>query len=193
MFPEQPAAVLSRLSQKLVLYPQGYPESTNARALCAELVHHCGGDSQRTFDMKRSTPEQTLDHAARIRAFQDAGRGALCVLHRTRDLDGLVQLRAAFEARVPLASTAVWAIYWDPNQDPDFLARAQEQGVLIGDLAEGAIFRHASGLEFLVLCPLVEDFAKLADEAALIAYTRRAKREQRPSGSLPAVNVKLAS
>ena len=82
---------------------------------------------------------------------------------------------------------------WDPNQDPDFLDRAQEQGVIIGDVAEGAIFRHASGLEFLVLCPLVEDFAKLADEAALIAYTRRAKREQRPSGSLPAVSVKLAS
>ena len=193
MFRDEPATILSRLSQKLVLYPQGYPETTNSRAMCAELVHHCGGDSQRTFDLKRSTPEQTLDHAARIRAFQDAGRGALCVVHRTRGLGSMVQLRAAFEVRVPLASTAVWAIYWDPNQDPDFLNRAQEQGVIIGDLAEGAIFRHASGVEFLVLCPLVEDFAKLADEAALLAYARRPKREQRPSGSLPAVNVKLAS
>lgn len=193
MFRDEPATVLSRLSQKLVLYPQGYPQLGNSRATCDELVHHCGGDSQRTFDLKRGTPEQTLDHAARIRAFQDPGRGALCVVHRTQDLDSIVLLRAALEARVPLASTAVWAIYWDPNQDPDFLTRAQEQGVLIGDLAEGAVFRHASGVEFLVLCPFVEDFAKLADEAALIAYARRPKREQRPSGSQPAVNVKLAS
>jgi hypothetical protein len=193
MFGDEPATVLSRLSQKLVLYPQGYLESQSSRALCDELVHHCGGDSQRTFDLKRGTPEQTLDHAARIRAFQDPGRGALCVVHRTRELDCLVALRAAFEARVPLANTAVWAIFWDPNQDPDFLSRSQEQGVLIGDLADGAIFRHVSGVEFLVLCPLVEDVARLADEAALMAYARRAKHEQRPSGSLRAVNVKLAS
>jgi hypothetical protein len=190
MFGDEPATVLSRLSQKLVLYPQGYPESGSSRAVCDELVHHCGGDSLRTFDLKRTTPEQTLDHAARIRAFQDPGRGALCVVHRTTDIGSLVLLRAAFETRVPLASTAVWAIYWDSSQDPDFLTRSQEQGVLIGDLAEGAIFRHASGAEFLVLCPLVENVAKLADEAAFMAYARRPKRA---SGSQPVVYVKLAS
>src|SRR5688572_21142693 len=155
MFGDVPATVLGRLSQKLVLYPQGHPELGSPRTVCDELVHHCGGDAQRTFDLKRSTPEQTLDHAAKIRAFRDPGRAALCVVHRTHDIDSIVELRAAFEARLPLASTAVWAIYWDPNQDPDFLTRAQAQGVLIGVLAEGAIFRHACGVEFLVLCPLV--------------------------------------
>lgn len=192
MFGDEPT-VLTPLSQKLVLYPQGYPTGNGSRTVCAELVHHCGGDSQRTFDLKRSTHAQMLAHAARIRAFQDSGRAALCVLHATSDLDAVIALRAAFEANVPVASTAVWAIYWDPNQDPEFLVRAQAQGVLIGDLCEGATFRHHSGVEFLVLCPFVDDFAKLAEEAALMAYARRPKRKERPSGSQPAVKVQLAS
>ena len=192
MFGDEPS-VLTPLSKKLVLYPQGYPTGNGSRTVCAELVHHCGGDSQRTFDLKRSTPEQTLAHAAKIRAFQDRGRAALCVVHATADLDGTIALRAAFEARVPVASTAMWAIYWDPEVDPEFLARAQEQGVLIGDLSEGATFRHHSGVEFLVLCPFVEHVTKLAGEAALMAYTRRPKHQRRTSGSQPSVKVQLAS
>lgn len=192
MFGDEPAA-LAPLSQRLVLYPQGYPRGNGARAVCAELVHHCGGDSQRTFDLKRSTTEQTLDHAARIRAFQEPRRAGLCVVHDTSNFDGTLALRAAFEARIPVASSAVWAIYWDPDLDPDFLARVQEEGVLIGELCEGATFRHRSGLEFLVLSPFVDDATKLADEAALMAMARRPKRGQRPSGSQPSVKVQLAS
>ncbi|HEU5076221.1 MAG TPA: hypothetical protein VFU02_18640 [Polyangiaceae bacterium] len=160
--------------------------------VCTELVHHCGGDSQRTFDLKRSTPEQTLDHAVRIRAFQDPGRAALCVVHDTSNFDATLALRAALEARVPLASSAVWAIYWDPELDPSFLARAQERGVLIGDLCEGATIRHESGVEFLVLCPFVDDVTTLADEAALIAYARHPKHKQRRSESQP-LAIPLAS
>src|SRR5688572_24317144 len=184
MFGEEPTG-LAPLFKKLVLYPQGYPRSSGARAVCAELVHHCGGDSQRTFDLKRSTPEQTLDHAARIRAFQDPRRASLCVVHDTTNFEDTLALCAAFEARVPLASSAVWAIYWEPDLDPEFLARIQEQGVLIGDLCEGATLRHRSGVEFLVLSPFVDDVAKLADEAALMAMARSPKRGERPSGSQP--------
>lgn len=192
MFEDDPA-VLKPLSQKLVLYLQGYPRHGRSRTVCAELLHHCGGDSQRTFDLKRGTPEQALDHAARIRAFQDPGRAALCVLHDTSDLESTLALRAAFEARIPVATSAVWAIYWDPDLDPQFLARAQAEGVLIGDLCEGATYRHRSGLEFLVLCPFVEDVARLAEEAALTAHARRVTRKQRRSGSPPSVKVQLAS
>lgn len=160
--------------------------------VCAKLVHHCGGDSQRTFDLKRSTPEQTLDHAVRIRAFQDPGRAALCVVHDTSNFDATLALRAALEARVPLAASAVWAIYWDPELDPSFLARAQARGVLIGDLCEGATIRHESGVEFLVLCPFVDDVTTLADEAALIAYARHPKHKQRRSESQP-LAIPLAS
>lgn len=192
MFGDEPSA-LAPLFKKLVLYPQGYPRSAGGRAVCAELVHHCGGDSQRTFDLKRSTPEQTLDHAARIRAFQDPRRAGLCVVHDTANLESTLTLRAAFEAHIPVASSAVWAIYWDPDLDPKFLARIQEQGVLIGDPCEGATFRHRSGVEFLIFSPFVDDAAKLADEAALMAMARSPKRGQRPSGSQPSVKVQLAS
>lgn len=191
MFAHEPTAARSS-SQKLVLYPQGYPQRHRSRMVCAELVHHCGGDSQRTFDLKRSTPEQTLDHAFRIRAFQDSGRAALCVVHDTSNFDATLALRAALESRVPLASSAVWAIYWDPELDPGFLARAQECGVLIGDLCEGATIRHESGVEFLVLCPFVDDVTTLADEAALLARARRPERKQRRSESQP-LAISLAS
>ncbi|HEY6726685.1 MAG TPA: hypothetical protein VI197_21775 [Polyangiaceae bacterium] len=192
MFGDEPAA-LAPLFKRLVLYPQGYPRTSLGRKVCAELVHYCGGDSQRTFDLKRSTPEQTLDHAARIRAFQDPRRAGLCVVHETTNFETIVLLRAAFEARIPVASSAVWAIYWDPDLDPNFLVRIQEQGVLIGDHCEGATFRHRSGFEFLVFSPFVDDAAKLADEAALMAMARSPKRGQRPSGSQPSVKVQLAS
>ena len=193
MFGDDLPTILKPLSQKLVLYPQGYPKTQSARSVCEELVHHCGGDSQRTFDLKRSTPEQVIDHAARIRAFQDAGRAALCVVQAAGDLDATLALRAAFEAQVPVARSAVWAIYWDPDLDREFLSRAQAHGVIIGDLCEGATFRHDSGVEFLVLCPFIDNTVKLAEEAALMAYARRPKHRQRPSGSHPSVKVQLAS
>jgi len=193
MFGDDLTTILKPLSQKLVLYPQGYPKTQSAQRVCEELVHHCGGDSQRTFDLKRSTPEQAIDHAVRIRAFQDPGRAALCVMQAAGDLDATIAFRAAFETRVRVASSAVWAIYWDPDLDRDFLERAQAHGVIIGDLCEGATFRHDSGVEFLVLCPFIDNSTKLAEEAALMAYARRPKRQQRPSGSHPSVNVQLAS
>ena len=114
-------------------------------------------------------------------------------MHDTSNLESTLALRAAFEAHIPIAHSAVWAIYWDPDLDPTFLARAQEQGVLIGDLCEGATFRHRTGVEFLVLCPYVDDVTRLADEAALIAHARSHKRKHRPSGSQPSVKVQLAS
>lgn len=191
MFGDEPA--LAPLCKKLVLYPQGYPRTHRARAICAELVHHCGGDSQRTFDLKRSTPAHTLDHAGRIRAFQDPRRASVCVVHDTVNLEDTLTLRTAFESNIPVASSAVWALYWDPDLDPEFLTRIDEHGVLTGDLREGATFRHRSGVEFLVLSPLVDDLAALADEAALMAMARSPKRLQRPSRSRPSVKVQLAS
>lgn len=192
MFGDEPTTRLTQSSHKLVLYPQGHPPP-GARAKCDMLVHHCGGDAQRTFDLKRRSAELSLKHALRVRAFQDAGRAALCVVHDTSALGHTVSLRAAFEEHLPIAATAVWAIFWNPSQDPDFLERAQRQGTLIGDLTEGAIWRHASGAEFLVLCPDVNNFQRLAEEAAVLSYTRRASRRRRPSGEHSASKVSLAS
>lgn len=196
MFGDEPTTRLTQSSHKLVLYPQGHPPGA-ARAKCDALVHHCGGDAQRTFDLKRPNARTSLEHALRVRAFQNAGRAALCVVHETRALEQIIALRAAFERELPIASTAVWAVYWDPTSDADFLARAQRQGTLIGELTEGAVWRHASGAEYLVLCPHIDKLQRLAEEAAMLSYTRRAgRRQRRPSGEHERSNtakVSLAS
>lgn len=171
------SARLTQSSHKLVLYPQGYADGA-ARAKCDMLVHHCGGDAQRTFDLKRASLDVALAYARRVRAFQNRLRPALCVVHETRDLAATLDVRVTFEDSIPIAGTALWALFWDPASDPGFLERAQLRGSLIGELNEGACYRHQTGSEFLLLCPAIDNYAALAHEAELIAFSRRPKRDK---------------
>lgn len=170
MFEVEPPARIAQTSHKLVLYLQGYPASDVARTTCRALLHHCGGDAQRTFDLGRPHIDDALQHALRVRAFSNPRRAALCVVHKTRELAQTLEARLTFETLVAIGKTAVWVLYWDPASDPRFLVRAQQRGVLIGDITEGATWRHASGKEFLILCPLIETPARLAQEADAMAY-----------------------
>jgi hypothetical protein len=147
------------------------------RATCDSLVHFCGGDSQRTFDLKRRSIDDTLQHALRVRAFHDRQRSALCLVHETAELHETLELRSVFENLVPIAQSAVWAIMWDHHADPGFLERIQTDGTLIGDVSAGATWRHTSGAEFLLLSPLVENFEALAVEADCMARSRSARRQ----------------
>lgn len=179
-------------SHRLVLYPQGYPGSRAARSTCEALVHFCGGDSQRTFDLRRSSLQQSLEHAVRIRAFLDPHRPALSVVHDTVRLPQTVQLRAQFEQVLPIARTCIWALYWDPDADPNFLRVAQKQGTVIGCVNEGAIWRHTSNLEFLVLFPGIESAERLASESEVLAATRSLKRKTKHAAAqVSPLNVPL--
>ena len=171
MFGVEPESPWIPSSHRLVLYLQGYPRSGVPRVMCESLVHVCGGDSQRTLDLKRRTIDDTLRHALRVRAFQQQ-RPALCVVHETQDLLATLELRHAFEDLIPIAKSAVWALFWDHVQDPDFLQRAQRQGALIGDVCDGATWRHASGAEFLLLSSFVDNQRALAVEAECMWRSR---------------------
>ena len=186
MFAAEHSAPLIPSSQRLVLYLQGYPSGGAARATCESLLHVCGGDSQRTFDLKRRTIDDTLRHAVRVRAFQNQQRPAICVVHETHDLALLMELRHDFEDLIPIAKSAVWTIFWDHKSDADFLGRIQSQGTLIGDVCDGATWRHTTGTEFLLLSSFVDNPQALAVEAECVARSRSPRRgwdvEARPTG-----------
>jgi hypothetical protein len=100
--------------------------------------------------------DQDIVDASKIRAFHNPHHSALCVLTDTTDLARAVRTRCAFENTLAVARSGAWALYWDPEADPDFPVRAKREGQLIGSLEAGAIWHHPLGGEFLVLCPQIE-------------------------------------
>jgi hypothetical protein len=158
--------------RRMVLYPQGYPDLAIERQYCDALAHFCGGDLLRTFDLARPTLNDTLRYASKIGAFHSAHHGALCVLRNAAQLHELLTLRGAFEDVLPITRTAAWTLFWNPVRDPDFPSTARREGQLFGDFTSGAVWRHDSGMEFLVLCPQLLKVEDLADRVELLTIPR---------------------
>lgn len=155
--------------RRMVLYPQGYPATPQARRDCEALTHFCGGDLKRTFDLGRANLDAALLHASKIRAFHNAHHSALCVLTKTTDLGQLVETRRAYEKALAVARSGAWAVYWDPERCPHFPTAAAREGRIVGSFEAGAIWQHQLGGEFLVLCPKIEIIELLPIRVAQIA------------------------
>lgn len=164
------------MGRRIIVFPQGHV-AKGQQEHCEALAHYCGGDLSRVFERTGGSLAAFLDYAARLRVMRARREDALVVLTRTEPLTLLLPARRALEQALPTLSTAVWALYWDPERDPDLLEHARETGKLEG-AAEGApIWTAPNNMAFLVLSPRVKADGELAKRVARVL-----DKPQRSSG-----------
>ncbi len=140
----------SAFGQRLVLFPQGQPDSQEHRDRCAELVFWCGGDVDRFIDSPTETLDAFASYLGRIKGVP--GDQVLVALTRTSPLAlTVVDTRRRLEAWLPILRAARWIVYLDRSFDPFFEATATRYGHLSGSLAEAPVWVGPGDTPFLVL------------------------------------------
>lgn len=142
------------MSKRLIAYPDGLPAGDH-RAWCDELVCHLGGDIRRVFDSPDGSLITFLRQASRARAFRDPRNEALVVLTRTKPLALTLPARHRLEQEFPIFKTAIWALYWDPEKNPELVDEARELGSMREDMHLAPIWTASRGERFIVLSPYV--------------------------------------
>lgn len=153
-----PYALPLVFDRRLVLFPQGQPQSTRHRDRCLERVLWCGGDIDRIIDAPIATLDMFIGFASRIRGLRDGNEQALVVLTKTNPLAlAVVSLRRQLESRLPPLRSARWMIYLDTDADPFFGATAVRLGHLTAELSQAPIWMGPEGSPYLVMVATLED------------------------------------
>ncbi len=131
--------------KSVVIYPQGQPESEDARDNLAKILISCGADPMRHIDHTYSSLDEARAferYAKYVRYLDDQTlTNAIVLLHKTESVPyGILQPRQKLVGAIPQLKTALWCIYIDPERDPLVISNLQNVGEVFGLRGQEQVF-----------------------------------------------------